>query len=57
MKLTKIPRNIFQTWSTKNISDKFRELSQTWINNNTNYAYFLFDDEEKFKRKIRLHIL
>ena len=46
MKLTKIPRNIFQTWSTKNISDKFRELSQTWINNNTNYAYFLFDDSD-----------
>jgi len=44
MKLTKIPRNIFQTWSTKNISDKFRELTQTWINNNQNYAYFLFDD-------------
>jgi hypothetical protein len=46
MNLTKIPRNIFQTWYTKNISDQFRELTQTWINNNLNYAYFLFDDND-----------
>lgn len=46
MKLTKIPRNIFQTWSTKNISDNFRELTQSWINKNLNYSYFLFDDND-----------
>lgn len=53
MKLTKIPRNIFQTWSTKNISDSFRELTQSWINNNKNYSYFLFDDKycEDFIKK------
>jgi mannosyltransferase OCH1-like enzyme len=43
--LTKIPRNIFQTWTTKNISSHFRSLIETWIENNPNYAYFLFDDD------------
>jgi mannosyltransferase OCH1-like enzyme len=42
--MNKIPKNLFQTWETKNISDKFKELSQTWIKNNPDYSYFLFDD-------------
>ena len=42
--LIKIPRNIFQTWSTKNISAEFNSLSETWTNLNPNYAYFLYDD-------------
>ena len=46
MKLTKIPRNIFQTWQTKNISDNFKKLSETWIEKNPNYSYFLFDDND-----------
>lgn len=46
MKLTKIPRNIFQTWKTKDISDEFKSLIQTWKDNNPNYAYFLFDDND-----------
>jgi hypothetical protein len=41
MKLTKIPRNIFQTWETKDISDGFKWLTQTWWEKNANYAYFL----------------
>jgi mannosyltransferase OCH1-like enzyme len=42
--MNKIPKNLFQTWETKNISDKFKDLSQTWIKNNPDYSYFLFDD-------------
>ena len=42
--LIKIPRNIFQTWKTKNFSPEFKSLSQSWIDNNPNYSYFLFDD-------------
>jgi len=53
MNLTKIPRNIFQTWSTKKISDNFNMLCQTWREKNPNYAYFLYDDEdcEQFIKK------
>jgi hypothetical protein len=46
MNLTKIPRNIFQTWSTKNISNNFNMLCQTWREINPNYAYFLYDDKD-----------
>jgi mannosyltransferase OCH1-like enzyme len=42
----KIPRNIFQTWSSKNISIEFKSLTETWINNNQNYSYFLYDDND-----------
>ena len=49
----KIPRNIFQTWSTKNISSNFKTLSETWCIKNPNYAYFLYDDDdcEQFIKK------
>lgn len=47
MKLTKIPRNIFQTWETKDISDGFKSLTQTWREKNVNYAYFLYDNNER----------
>jgi mannosyltransferase OCH1-like enzyme len=46
MKLTKIPRNIFQTWETKDISEDFLALTQTWKTRNPNYAYFLYDDND-----------
>jgi mannosyltransferase OCH1-like enzyme len=51
--LIKIPRNIFQTWKTKKISDGLKGLTQTWIQNNPNYAYFLYDDNDcdKFIKK------
>jgi len=53
MKLQKIPRNIFQTWETKDISDNFRIITQSWIQNNPNYGYFLYDnnDCEQFIKK------
>lgn len=47
MNLIKIPRNIFQTWETKNISSGFDILTQTWKYKNPNYAYFLFDSNER----------
>ena len=46
MKLTKIPRNIFQTWFTKNLSPDFKRLTETWKTKNTNYTYFLYDDND-----------
>ena len=46
MKLTKIPRNLFQTWSTKNITHTFKILTDSWRSYNPNYAYFLFDDND-----------
>jgi hypothetical protein len=51
--LIKIPRNIFQTWKSKNLSSEFKSLSQTWIDKNPNYSYFLYDDSdcEKFIKK------
>ena len=45
-KLIKIPRNIFQTWSTKNISTDLKKITETWTTKNPNYAYFLYDDNE-----------
>jgi hypothetical protein len=44
--LIKIPRNIFQTWKTKNLSSGFESLTQSWKENNPNYAYFLYDDND-----------
>ena len=46
-KLIKIPRNIFQTWEVKDISEGFKLLTQSWTTKNPNYAYFLFDDNER----------
>ena len=44
VKPIKIPRNIFQTWSTKNISADLKKITETWTIKNPNYAYFLYDD-------------
>ncbi len=46
MNLIRIPRNIFQTWKTKNVSDDFKYLIETWKTNNSNYSHFLFDDDD-----------
>ena len=46
MSLIKIPRNIFQTWSTKEMSNELTDLTNTWKEMNPNYAYFLFDDKD-----------
>ena len=39
-----IPKNIFQTWQTKDITDGFKMLIDSWKNNNPNYEYYLYDD-------------
>ena len=44
--LIKIPRNIFQTWSTKNISNDLKSLTDSWKTLNPNYTYFLYDDND-----------
>ena len=54
MNLSKIPRNIFQTWETRNISIELNLLCQTWRENNKKYTYFLFDDNER-KEFIKKH--
>jgi len=46
MKLTKIPKNIFQTWSTKDTSLGFKLLTQSWLNLNPGYSYYFFDDND-----------
>lgn len=53
MNLIKIPRNIFQTWETKKLSDGFNSLTESWRQKNPNYAYFLYDndDREQFIKK------
>jgi hypothetical protein len=59
MKLIKIPRNIFQTWSTKNISSELKNITETWIKHNPNYAYFLYDDndcEEFIKKHFNINV-
>jgi mannosyltransferase OCH1-like enzyme len=53
MNLIKIPRNIFQTWETKKLSDGFNSLTESWRQKNPNYAYFLYDNDdcEQFIKK------
>lgn len=43
----KIPKNIFQTWETKDISDGFKSLTNTWKENNPDYTYFLYDNNDR----------
>jgi mannosyltransferase OCH1-like enzyme len=46
MSYSKIPKNIYQTWSTKDMSDDFKMLTQSWRFNNPNYSYYFFDDND-----------
>lgn len=41
-----IPKNIFQTWKTKKVSEDFFAIMDTWKSNNAGYRYQLYDDEE-----------
>jgi hypothetical protein len=47
MKSLKIPKYIFQTWETKDISDGFKTLIQSWKDNNPNYTHVFLDDNER----------
>ena len=42
----KIPYNLFQTWSTKNISKDLQKIIDTWKYFNPEYTYYLYDDNE-----------
>jgi mannosyltransferase OCH1-like enzyme len=42
----KIPRKIFQTWWTKDLSPEFQGLCDTWKEKNPGYTYTLMDDED-----------
>lgn len=41
-----IPKQLFQTWKTKNITNELKEITGTWQQKNKNYKYFLYDDDE-----------
>jgi len=41
-----IPKHIYQTWKTKEISDSLKPYVQSWKDINNDYEYTLFDDED-----------
>ena len=41
-----IPKNIFQTWSTKNLPNEIQNIINRTKELNPNYNYFLYTDEE-----------
>jgi mannosyltransferase OCH1-like enzyme len=58
-KISKIPKKIFQTWSTKNISPSLQQIVDFWKILNPEYEYFLYDNndcelfiKENFEEKI-----
>ncbi len=53
-KLIKIPRNIFQTWDIKQLTNEMNLLTSSWKINNPSYSYFLFDEIER-KNFIKKH--
>lgn len=44
--ITKIPRNIFQTWRTKPLSPEASLLTASWKTKNRSYAHYLFDEHD-----------
>jgi mannosyltransferase OCH1-like enzyme len=47
MKLIKIPRNLFQTWEISELTPEMNLLTSSWKIHNPNYAYFLFNNDER----------
>jgi mannosyltransferase OCH1-like enzyme len=41
-----IPLNIYQTWHTKNLPDKMKNVTQKIILNNPVFKYYLYDDDD-----------
>lgn len=41
-----IPKKIFQTWKTKNLSMFINKLVESWKKTNPNYQHYLFDDND-----------
>lgn len=42
----KIPRKIFQTWKTKNLTGSFKLFQESWKRCNPNFEYVIFDDKD-----------
>jgi hypothetical protein len=47
MILSRIPRNIFQTWESIEISIEMSMLTNSWKVHNPNYGYFFFDERSR----------
>ena len=45
-KSNKIPKKIYQTWKTKQLTPEFQAIVDTWKTNNPEYEYYLFDDDD-----------
>lgn len=45
-KIPKIPKKIFQTWETTNISHDFQKVIDQWKILNPEYEYFLYDNND-----------
>jgi mannosyltransferase OCH1-like enzyme len=43
----KIPKNIYQTWETKNIEPEFQQIIDLWKINNPDYEYHLYDSIDR----------
>ena len=41
-----VPRRIMQTWKTRNLGARMREITRSWQKANPDYAYSLYDDAE-----------
>uniref|UniRef100_A0A6C0BY42 Glycosyltransferase n=1 Tax=viral metagenome TaxID=1070528 RepID=A0A6C0BY42_9ZZZZ len=44
--MSKIPKKIFQTWSTKNISPSFQQIVDLWKILNPEYEYCFYDNDD-----------
>ncbi len=44
-----IPKNIFQTWETKNITPKLQNIANIWKEKHPDYSYYLYDKNERFE--------
>jgi len=41
-----IPKNIFQTWKTKPLTEDLENIMKTWIKMNPSYSYKFYDDND-----------
>ena len=41
-----IPKNLWQTYKTKTLPKPAFDAQQTWLNLNSGYSYFIFDDAD-----------
>jgi mannosyltransferase OCH1-like enzyme len=41
-----IPKNIFQTWKSKRLPEKYANWAETWKSTNPEFKYYLYDDND-----------